>query len=84
MCPEKVHLCVQEDCLHICVVDADLGMCSGQVDYCSFQWEQPSLAVVVYDVTEETSFSSCVKWLERVRVLRPYATIPGQCRLTAL
>nr|KAG5713771.1 hypothetical protein BaRGS_024398 [Batillaria attramentaria] len=40
-------------------------------------WEQPSLVMVVYDVTEETSFSSCVKWLERVRAMKPDTNIPG-------
>ena len=34
--------------------------------------------VVVYDVTDETSFSSCTKWLERVRAMTPNVTIPGQ------
>ena len=47
-------------------------------NYCAFQWDQPSLVVVVYDVTDETSFSSCTKWLERVRAVTPNVTIPGQ------
>ena len=43
-----------------------------------FQWDQPALVVVVYDVTDETSFSSCVKWLERVRTQAPNVNIPGE------
>ncbi|KAL8579387.1 hypothetical protein ACOMHN_026752 [Nucella lapillus] len=40
-------------------------------------WDQPSVVMVVFDVTEETSLSSCVKWLERVRGMKPNVTIPG-------
>ncbi|XP_041362999.1 intraflagellar transport protein 27 homolog [Gigantopelta aegis] len=40
-------------------------------------WDQPSMVVVVYDVTSETSFSSCVKWLERVRSHKPDVQMPG-------
>lgn len=32
--------------------------------------------MVVYDVTNEHSFSSCVKWLERVRAQKPGAEVP--------
>lgn len=42
-----------------------------------FQWEQPSVVMVVYDVTSETSFSSCAKWLERVKSRKPEVSIPG-------
>ncbi|XP_064615765.1 intraflagellar transport protein 27 homolog [Liolophura sinensis] len=34
-------------------------------------WDHPSMVIVVYDVTNETSFSSCQKWLERVRCQKP-------------
>lgn len=40
-------------------------------------WEQPSVVMVVYDVTSETSFSSCAKWLERVKSQKPEVQIPG-------
>lgn len=40
-------------------------------------WDHPSMVAVVYDVTSETSFSSCEKWLERVRTQKPGATFPG-------
>lgn len=33
--------------------------------------------MVVYDVTSETSFSSCAKWLERVKSQKPEVQIPG-------
>ena len=42
-----------------------------------FKWDQPSVVMVVYDVTSETSFSSCAKWLERVRSQKPEVHIPG-------
>ena len=35
------------------------------------------MVVVVYDVTNETSFNSCTKWLERVRSQKPSEQIPG-------
>ena len=43
------------------------------------QWEHPGVVVVVYDVTNTQSFSSCSKWLERVRAQRPAAEVhlPG-------
>ncbi|KAK3091502.1 hypothetical protein FSP39_020289 [Pinctada imbricata] len=40
-------------------------------------WEQPSVVMVVYDVTSEVSFSSCAKWLERVRCQKPETKLPG-------
>ncbi|XP_071796855.1 intraflagellar transport protein 27 homolog [Asterias amurensis] len=36
-------------------------------DYVQQMWDGPSLAVVMFDVTNEKSFSSCTKWLERVK-----------------
>ena len=43
------------------------------------QWEHPGVVVVVYDVTSTQSFSSCSKWLERVRAQRPAVEVhlPG-------
>jgi len=40
-------------------------------------WDHPSMVMVVYDVTSETSFSSCEKWLERVRSQKPGVPFPG-------
>ncbi|KAH3862771.1 intraflagellar transport protein 27 homolog isoform X2 [Dreissena polymorpha] len=40
-------------------------------------WDHPSLLIVVYDCTSETSFNSCEKWLQRVRQLSPDVNIPG-------
>merc|ERR1711963_1040694 len=40
-------------------------------------WDHPAVVMIVYDVTDETSFSSCVKWLERVRSMKPHTQIPG-------
>ncbi|ESO84213.1 hypothetical protein LOTGIDRAFT_108201 [Lottia gigantea] len=40
-------------------------------------WDHPSMVIVVYDVTNESSFSSCEKWLERVRSQKPDLMITG-------
>ncbi|XP_071107922.1 intraflagellar transport protein 27 homolog [Haliotis cracherodii] len=40
-------------------------------------WQNPSMVMVVYDVTSETSFSSCEKWLQRVRSQFPDVELPG-------
>lgn len=40
-------------------------------------WDHPSMVMVVYDVTNETSFNSCAKWLERVRSQKPDVAMPG-------
>ncbi|CAH1794543.1 unnamed protein product [Owenia fusiformis] len=40
-------------------------------------WSQPSVIMIVYDVTSETSFSSCAKWLERVKSQKPEVSTPG-------
>jgi len=45
------------------------------------QWEHPSVVMVVYDVTNETSFSSCEKWLERVRAQKPGVKFPGRFKM---
>ncbi|CAD5118783.1 DgyrCDS7462 [Dimorphilus gyrociliatus] len=40
-------------------------------------WSNPSLLMLVYDVTSETSFSSCSKWLSRVQSIKSHGTVPG-------
>ncbi|XP_013384370.1 intraflagellar transport protein 27 homolog [Lingula anatina] len=40
-------------------------------------WDHPSVVMLVYDVTSETSFDSCAKWLERVRSQKPEMQFPG-------
>ncbi|XP_053107271.1 intraflagellar transport protein 27 homolog isoform X2 [Hemicordylus capensis] len=40
-------------------------------------WEQPNALCIVYDVTNEQSFSNCVKWLERLRAQTSGMHIPG-------
>ena len=37
--------------------------------------------MVMYDVTSETSFSSCAKWLERVRSQKPDVHLPGKLHI---
>ncbi|GFO28636.1 intraflagellar transport protein 27 homolog [Plakobranchus ocellatus] len=40
-------------------------------------WDHPAVVMVVYDCTSETSFSSCKKWLERIRSQCPDIQVPG-------
>lgn len=41
------------------------------------QWDQPSMVMVVYDVTNDASFSACDKWLERVKSRKPSIPFAG-------
>eukprot|EP00069_Balaena_mysticetus_P008707 bmy_01167T0 len=44
-------------------------------------WESPNVLCLVYDVTNEQSFTNCSKWLEKARSQIPGATLPGtSCR----
>ncbi|KAL4240469.1 Intraflagellar transport protein 27 [Mactra antiquata] len=45
-------------------------------DYVSKFFDHPSLIAVVYDCTSESSFSSCEKWIQRVRHESPDFHIP--------
>jgi len=40
-------------------------------------WENASMVVVVYDVSNRESFQSCGKWLQGVRAIRPNNPISG-------
>ncbi|XP_072512037.1 intraflagellar transport protein 27 homolog isoform X1 [Notamacropus eugenii] len=40
-------------------------------------WEHPNLLCLVFDVTNEQSFSNCAKWLERVRAQLQGSSLPG-------
>lgn len=42
------------------------------------QWESPDVLCLVYDVTNEQSFSSCSKWLEKARAQVPGTSLPGR------
>uniref|UniRef100_A0A8D0LF06 Intraflagellar transport protein 27 homolog n=1 Tax=Sus scrofa TaxID=9823 RepID=A0A8D0LF06_PIG len=39
-------------------------------------WESPSVLCLVYDVTNEQSFTNCSKWLEKARSQIPGITLP--------
>ena len=43
------------------------------------QWDDPSVVMVVYDVTNKQSFSSCSKWVERIKAKKatPESALPG-------
>ncbi|XP_047642328.1 intraflagellar transport protein 27 homolog isoform X5 [Phacochoerus africanus] len=54
-------------------------------------WESPSVLCLVYDVTNEQSFTNCSKWLEKARSQIPGITLPavlpgchGQVRCSGL
>lgn len=40
-------------------------------------WGQPSVMCLVFDITSETSFRSCGRWLERVRAHAEGLQVPG-------
>uniref|UniRef100_A0A8D0H1U6 Intraflagellar transport 27 n=1 Tax=Sphenodon punctatus TaxID=8508 RepID=A0A8D0H1U6_SPHPU len=40
-------------------------------------WEQPNALCIIYDVTNEQSFSNCAKWLEKLRARTPGIHLPG-------
>ncbi|XP_061438768.1 intraflagellar transport protein 27 homolog [Rhineura floridana] len=40
-------------------------------------WEQPNALCIVYDVTNEQSFSNCAKWVERLRTQTFGMHVPG-------
>ncbi|MXQ80070.1 hypothetical protein E5288_WYG013689 [Bos mutus] len=39
-------------------------------------WESPNVLCLVYDVTNEQSFTNCSKWLEKARSQIPGTTLP--------
>ena len=43
----------------------------------AFQWDNPSVIMVVFNVTNEMSFKACEKWLRRARNHNPNITCPG-------
>ncbi|KAM9026402.1 intraflagellar transport protein 27 homolog isoform 5-T8 [Ara ararauna] len=40
-------------------------------------WEQPNVLCLVYDITNEQSFSNCAKWLEKLKAQAAGMHIPG-------
>ncbi|KAL6056326.1 hypothetical protein STEG23_034623 [Scotinomys teguina] len=40
-------------------------------------WENPNVLCLVYDVTNEQSFISCTRWLEKVHAQTPSTFLPG-------
>ncbi|XP_077936027.1 intraflagellar transport protein 27 homolog isoform X2 [Gasterosteus aculeatus] len=57
------------------------------VDACEKMWGEPSLLCLVFDLTSETSFTSCSRWMERVasrcRGLRlPGVLVGNKCDLS--
>jgi len=48
-----------------------------QIEQGEKYWENCSMVVVVYDVSNRKSFEMCAKWLHNVRATRPGRLIPG-------
>ncbi|XP_058636229.1 intraflagellar transport protein 27 homolog [Onychostoma macrolepis] len=46
-------------------------------DACVNMWSQPSLMCVVFDITSEASFTSCSRWIDRVRTHCNGLQVPG-------
>ncbi|XP_076127681.1 intraflagellar transport protein 27 homolog isoform X2 [Alosa pseudoharengus] len=46
-------------------------------EFCEKMWGQPSVVCVAFDITSAASFSSCGRWLERVRALSQGLQVPG-------
>ncbi|XP_051563581.1 intraflagellar transport protein 27 homolog [Myxocyprinus asiaticus] len=46
-------------------------------DACENMWGQPSVMCLVFDITSETSFTSCSRWLERVQTHCNRLQVPG-------
>lgn len=42
-------------------------------------WSEPSMVVLCFDVTNESSFSNLRVWLEKYKALRPGFPVRGQC-----
>nr|XP_006819001.1 PREDICTED: intraflagellar transport protein 27 homolog isoform X2 [Saccoglossus kowalevskii] len=65
LCVKSVNIPDTNDCVELYIYDsAGKELYS---DYVHKFWEHPSVVMVVFDVTNETSFKSCQKWLERVK-----------------
>ncbi|XP_076871851.1 intraflagellar transport protein 27 homolog isoform X2 [Brachyhypopomus gauderio] len=47
------------------------------VEACEKMWGQPSLVCVVFDISSQTTFSSCSHWLERVKAHANGLQLPG-------
>ncbi|KAK2888736.1 hypothetical protein QQF64_029310 [Cirrhinus molitorella] len=46
-------------------------------DTCENMWSQPSVMCVVFDITSEASFTSCSRWMDRVRSHCNGLQVPG-------
>ncbi|XP_042200834.1 intraflagellar transport protein 27 homolog isoform X1 [Callorhinchus milii] len=46
-------------------------------DMVAKQWENSGALCLVYDITNEVSFNSCSKWLERARAQAPGGQLPA-------
>ncbi|XP_033112290.1 intraflagellar transport protein 27 homolog [Anneissia japonica] len=65
LCVKTVHIPETNDAVELFLYDS-----AGKEtfsDYVHQFWDQPSVTMVVFDVTNPDSFKSCNKWIERVR-----------------
>ncbi|XP_063283518.1 intraflagellar transport protein 27 homolog [Pelobates fuscus] len=60
----------------------ELFLCDspGKAVFCDMTetlWDQPGCFCLVYDITNEASFNSCAKWLQKVRSKTSCPQLPG-------
>ncbi|XP_053324661.1 intraflagellar transport protein 27 homolog isoform X2 [Spea bombifrons] len=46
-------------------------------DMTEMLWDQPGVLCVVFDITNEISFSNCIKWLQKVKTKTSTPHVPG-------
>ncbi|XP_072167670.1 intraflagellar transport protein 27 homolog [Diadema setosum] len=74
LCVKNINIPETNDSVELYIYDvAGKEMFS---DYVQQTWDHPSVMMVVMDVTNETSFSSCNRWIERVKA-KAGQHIPG-------
>ena len=52
-------------------------MCCSSRPHRLFQWNEPSMVVLVFDVCAESSFNNLTLWLEQYRGLKPGCQVRG-------
>ncbi|XP_065901856.1 intraflagellar transport protein 27 homolog isoform X2 [Dysidea avara] len=74
-----VEVCVKSVTLPECSVEFYLHDSAGKEVFSEHVvqlWDHPSMLLLVYDITNKTSFRNCTKWLERARAQKPEQPFP--------
>ncbi|KAK2177131.1 hypothetical protein NP493_618g01110 [Ridgeia piscesae] len=75
MCTKNINIPDSRDTVEMFIFDS-----AGKelfADVVQKYWDDPSLVMVVFDVTNEMSFKACDKWLGRVMSKNPHISCPG-------